>query len=93
MLVDRVVAMEDGEITVICEPSDLAEELDLRAWLHLILTNGSTDRALEVLKEQGFSAKINSRGVLVEVSAQGKGEAVAALHHAGIEIQDLEVWR
>jgi ABC-type multidrug transport system ATPase subunit len=93
MLVDRVVAMEDGEITVICEPSDLAEELDLRAWLHLILTNGSTDRALEVLKEQGFSAKINSRGVLVEVSAQGKGEAVAALHHAGIEIRDLEVWR
>jgi ABC-type multidrug transport system ATPase subunit len=93
MLVDRVVAMEDGEITVVCEPTDLAEKLGLRAWLHLILSNGSAPAALKVLDEQGFSAKMNSRGVLVEVSAQGKGEAVAALHRAGIEIQDLEVWR
>ena len=93
MLVDRVVAMEDGEITVVCEPTDLAERLGLRAWLHLILSNGSAPAALKVLDEQGFNAKMNSRGVLVEVSAQGKGEAIAALHHAGIEIQDLEVWR
>ena len=93
MLVERVVAMEDGEITVICEPTDLAEKLGLRAWLHLILANGSAERALAVLREQGFSAKMNSRGVLVEVSAQGKGEAVAALQHADVEIKDLEVWR
>jgi ABC-type multidrug transport system ATPase subunit len=93
MLVDRVVAMEDGRINVICEPTDLAEKLGLRAWLHLILTNGSADRALRVLKDQGFRAKLNSRGVLVEVSAQGKGDAVAALQHADIEIKDLEVWR
>jgi ABC-type multidrug transport system ATPase subunit len=93
MLVERVVAMEDGEITVICEPTDLAEKLGLRAWLHLILAIGSAERALTVLREQGFSAKMNSRGVLVEVSAQGKGEAVAALQHADVEIKDLEVWR
>jgi len=93
MLVDRVVAMEEGEISVICEPTDLAEKLGLRAWLHLILTNGSADRALTVLRDRGFNAKMNSRGVLVEVSAQGKGEAVAALQHAGVEIRDLEVWR
>jgi ABC-type multidrug transport system ATPase subunit len=93
MLVDRVVAMEDGKINVICEPTDLAEKLGLRAWLHLILTNGSADRALAVLKDQGFRAKLNSRGVLVEVSAQGKGDAVKALQHAGVEIKDLEVWR
>ena len=36
---------------------------------------------------------MNSRGVLVEVSAQGKGEAVAALQEAGVVIEDLEVWR
>lgn len=93
MLVDRVVAMEDGRINVICGPTDLAEKLGLRVWLHLILANGSADRALTVLNEQGFSAKMNSRGVLVEVSAQGKGDAVAALQHAGVEIKDLEVWR
>jgi len=93
MLVDRVVAMEQGAIKVICDPSDLAEELGLRAWLHLVLTNGSASSALKVLEERGFRVKLNSRGVLVEVSAQGKGEAVHALQDAGISIEDLEVWR
>jgi ABC-type multidrug transport system ATPase subunit len=93
MLVDRVVAMEDGEITVECDPTELADRLGLRAWLHLIVGNDSADRALSVLQEQGFDAKMNAHGVLVEVSAQGKGEAVAALHHASIDIEDLEVWR
>ena len=93
MLVDRVVAMEQGKITVICDPSDLAEQLGLRAWLHLVLNNGSAAKALAVLEGQGFTAKLNSRGILVEVSSQGKGEAVGILQSAGIEIDDLEVWR
>jgi ABC-type multidrug transport system ATPase subunit len=93
MLVDRVVAMERGEITTICDPSDVAEVLGLRAWLHLVLTNGSAPRALDVLSASGFTAKLNGRGVLVEVSAQDKGEAVAALQRAGVSIKDLEVWR
>lgn len=93
MLVDRVVAMENGRVNVICEPTDLAAKLGLRAWLHLILKNDTADRALKVLENQGFTAKMNSRGILVEVSAQEKGAAVAALQHAGIEIKDLEVWR
>jgi ABC-type multidrug transport system ATPase subunit len=93
MLVDRVVAMDAGRITTICNPSELAEELGLRAWLHLIIEPGRTDSALDVLTAQGFDARMNSRGVLVEVSAQGKGAAVATLHDAGIAIEDLEVWR
>ena len=93
MLVDRVVAMEQGRITVICDPSDLAEQLGLRAWLHLVLTNGSAAQALQILEDRGFTAKLNSRGILVEVSSQGKGEAVGILQSAGIEINDLEVWR
>ena len=93
MLVDRVVAMEDGRKTVECAPMDLAEELGIRAWLHLITTNGATKTAVDVLTAQGFDVRPNSRGVLVEVSAQAKGRAVAALHDAGIEIEDIEVWR
>lgn len=93
MLVDRVVAMDEGEITVECEPTELADRLGLRAWLHLIVRNDAAERALDVLQEHGFDAKMNAHGVLVEVSAQGKGEAVATLHHAGIDIEDLEVWR
>lgn len=93
MLVDRVIAMEDGKKKTECAPMELAEELGLRAWLHLIISGSGTERALEVLRQAGFDARENSRGVLVEVSAQQKGLAVAALNEAGVDIEDLEVWR
>ncbi len=93
MLVDRVIAMEEGVVTAECAPMELAEKLGLRAWLHLITSNGDASKALDVLTTKGFNAQMNSRGVLVEVSAQSKGLAVAALHEAGVHIEDLEVWR
>jgi ABC-type multidrug transport system ATPase subunit len=91
MLVDRVVAMEEGRKTIECAPMDLAEKLGLRAWLHLI--TGDIATAIDVLTAEGFDVRPNSRGVLVEVSAQAKGRAVAALYHAGVDIEDIEVWR
>lgn len=93
MLVDRVVAMEDGRKVTECAPMDLAEELGLKAWLHLITDKSGMSRALEVLRDAGFDARENAQGVLVEVSAQQKGHAVSILHDAGIDIKDLEVWR
>ncbi len=93
MLVDRVIAMEEGVVTAECAPMELAEKLGLRAWLHLITSNGDASKALDVLTTEGFNAQKNSRGVLVEVSAQSKGLAVAALYEAGVHIEDLEVWR
>lgn len=93
MLVDSVVAMDEGRITTICRPSELAGHLGLRSWLHLVLNNGHRSDALTILSEAGFAVKQNPNGVLVEVSDQGKGEAIAALHAAGISIDDLEVWR
>jgi ABC-type multidrug transport system ATPase subunit len=93
MLVDRVIGMEDGRVTIECDPTDLAERLGIRAWLQLVLTNGSTQAAVDILTAAGFTARRNPRGVLVEVPAQGKGRAVATVQQAGIEIEDLEVWR
>lgn len=93
MLVDRVIGMENGRITIECDPTDLAERLGIRAWLQLVLSNGSTQAAVDILTKAGFDARRNRRGVLVEVPAQGKGQAVAAVQQAGIEIEDLEVWR
>jgi ABC-type multidrug transport system ATPase subunit len=93
MLVDSVVAMDQGRITTICRPEDLSEEVGLKAWMQLILSNGSADHALEVLARSGFVARRNTGGILVEVSAQRKGAALDALHAAGIRIDDLEVWR
>lgn len=93
MLVDRVVAMDEGRITVECSPAELAERLGLRAWLHIVVGDGLLSRAVDVLVTDGFDAHQNSYGVLVEVSAQGKGPALASLQRAGIEVRDLEVWR
>lgn len=93
MLVDRVIAMESGKTVTECAPYDLAEELGLRAWLHLITAGPRAAEATSVLIDAGFDARQNSKGVLVEVSAQQKGEAVAILQAAGIAVQDLEVWR
>ena len=92
MLVDRVVAMEDGRITVECPPNQLAERLGLRAWLHVVVA-GTVEGAVVALRDQGFDAKANSYGVLIEVSAQEKGRALGALANAGIAVKDLEVWR
>lgn len=93
MLVDRVVAMEDGRITVECPPNELAERLGLRAWLHVVLDGTPIPAAVAALTAKGFDARANSYGVLVEVSAQGKGRALEALADSGIAIADLEVWR
>lgn len=93
MLVDRVVAMEDGQITVECPPAELAERLGLRAWLHIVPEAGPLGVAVDALRARGFDAHENAYGVLVEVSAQGKGQALNALQDAGIGVRDLEVWR
>lgn len=93
MLVDRVIAMEAGKTVTECAPYDLAEELGLRAWLHLITAREHAEQATQVLIGAGFNARQNSKGVLVEVSAQQKGKAVVVLQDAGINVEDLEVWR
>ena len=93
MLVDRVIALEGGRVSLECAPTDLAERLDLRSWLHLALTNGQVDEAVEVLQNEGFDAHRNSHGVIVAVSAQHKTSALSCLQEAGIEITDFEVWR
>jgi len=93
MLVDRVIAMDEGRITVECSPAELAERLGLRAWLHIVVGDGLLDSAVDILTADGFDAHQNAYGVLVEVSAQGKGPALTSLQRAGIEIRDLEVWR
>ena len=93
MLVDRVLAMDAGKVTIECSPAELADRLGLRAWLHLVVPAGRLPDAVDVLQNAGFDAHQNAYGVLVEVSAQEKGRAIAVLQEAGVGIEDLEVWR
>jgi ABC-type multidrug transport system ATPase subunit len=93
MLVDRVVALEDGKVVEECPPSQLADRLGLSSWLHLSIGNDGVDHAAEVLTGQGFNARRNGHGVLVEVSAQRKATALSHLRDSGVEVLDFEVWR
>lgn len=93
MLVDRVIALADGRIQQECAPSDLADRLGIRSWLHLMVEGDQLGEALDVLAAQGFTAHANSSGVLVEVSAQRKAEALSLLGDGGIRVRDFEVWR
>ncbi|MFN8035768.1 MAG: ABC transporter ATP-binding protein [Acidimicrobiia bacterium] len=93
MLVDRVLTMEDGRVTLECEPAELADRLGIRSWLHVMVPGEQVEAAVELLGRHGFTARRNTRGVIVEVQAQSKGAALMTLQDAGIDVLDLEVWR
>ena len=93
MLVDRVIALADGRIQQECEPSELADLLGIRSWLHLILGADDVERAVALLQEVGLPAHANGSGLLVEVSAQRKAEALSTLRGGGVDVRDFEVWR
>lgn len=93
MLVDRVIALADGRIQQECQPSELADRLGIRSWLHLILEATDVERGLALLEGGGFPAHANGSGLLVEVSAQRKAEALSTLRDGGVDVRDFEVWR
>ncbi len=93
MLVDRVVALDNGRVVEECPPSQLADRLGLSSWLHLSVAGGDEARAHELLAAKGFNARLNGHGVLVEVSAQRKAVALGHLSESGVEVLDFEVWR
>jgi len=92
-LADRVLAMEAGEVKLEADPGELARHLGLRAWLHLTLGDDDVARALEVLAAAGYSARANTRGVMVDVGADQKAQALTSLQRSGVEVLDMDVWR
>lgn len=93
MLVDRVVVMDEGRTVDECAPHELSERLGLRSWLHLVLDPEAVEPASLILAALGYTARLNGRGLLVDLPPEAKGKAVAALEGAGIAVLDLEVWR
>jgi len=93
ILADRAVIMEHGRVVLEAPPSELAERLGIRSWLHVVVDPNDVDRALDELSAAGFDASRNARGVLVEVPALQKTRALDVIAHAGIPARDFEVWR
>ncbi|MEI2650937.1 MAG: ABC transporter ATP-binding protein [Microthrixaceae bacterium] len=93
VLADRVLAMDAGEVRLEAGPAELAAQLGLRAWLHVVVDRGELSRAIEVLDTAGFLVRKNTNGLVVEVGAGNKAEALGSLHRAGVEVIDVDVWR
>lgn len=93
ILADRAIIMEHGGIVLEAPPSDLAERLGIRSWLHVVVDPEEVEPVLAKLAAEGFEASRNSRGVLIEVSALEKFRALQVITEAGISPRDFEVWR
>ncbi len=93
MLVDRVLALEDGQIIDECSPADLSSRQNLPSWLHVVLRPDEITEALQTLILEGFEAQLNGYGLLVNVDKDDKASVLNHLQKASFEIMDFEVWR
>ncbi len=93
LLADRVISFDAGRIVLDCGPQELSDKLGLHSWLHVKVATSAPAAAAAVLVASGFPARLNGSGILVEVSAQGKGAALRRLEESGYRVVDFEVWR
>lgn len=91
LLADQVVVMERGAVQLTCAGSELAARLGLRTTVKLRLPGELLDSALSVLHRDGFAARRNGVGVLVEVHPGEKARPIHSLNRAHIPVTDFEV--
>jgi hypothetical protein len=90
-LAETVVVMERGVVQTRCAGSELAGVLGLRTQVKLRMEPRWLDMALGVLQAEGFSARRNGVGVLVDVPARQKTLPIHALTRADIPVTDFEM--
>ena len=90
-LADRVMVLENGRLSLSCEPAALVQRLGLQLTLKLMMPEKLRDNALEVLRAQGFSAAKNGVGLLVAVSPSAKAAPLNALLDKNIEVHNFEL--
>jgi ABC-type multidrug transport system ATPase subunit len=90
-LADRVLVMEKGQALFACTPCELPERLGWRAEVKLRMAVTALDTALQVLQSDGFNARRNGVGVIVEVAHGDKARPIHVLSHADITVTDFEM--
>lgn len=90
-LADEVIVMERGVVQRRCAPGELAGVLGLRTQVKLRLEDHQLEEALAVLLAQGYQARLNGVGVLVDVPAREKALPIHVLTRAGITVSDFEL--
>lgn len=90
-LADEVIVMERGAVQRRCGPGELAGILGLRTQVKLRVDSRRLDEALDLLLAQGYQARRNGVGVLVDVPAREKALPIHTLNGAGIVVSDIEM--
>jgi ABC-type multidrug transport system ATPase subunit len=90
-LADRVLVMEKGEVRFTCTPRELPDRLGWRSEVKLRMEPAVLDTALHVLRADGFTARRNGVGVIVEVAHGDKARPIHVLSQAAITVTDFEM--
>ena len=91
LLADRVVVMEQGEVQFFCPARELAGRLGLRSQVKLRMSGDLLENAVHVLLGEGFQARRNGVGVIVDVEYSEKARPIHALSRANIHVTDFEM--
>lgn len=90
-LADRVLVMEKGQVRFTCTPRELPQRLGWRSQVKLRMEPGVLDAALHVLQSDGFTARRNGVGVIVDVPHGDKARPIHVLSQADITVTDFEM--
>lgn len=90
-IADQVIVMEQGAIKLSCPGRELAARLGIHSTIKLRLPVDLLDAALSVLQREGFQARRNGVGILVDVHPAKKAHPIHSLSRAHIAITDFEM--
>jgi ABC-type multidrug transport system ATPase subunit len=90
-IADQVIVMEQGTVKLTCSGRDLAARLGLHTTVKLRLPTALLDTALGVLQQDGFQARRNGVGILVDVHPAEKAHPIHSLSRAHITVTDFEM--
>lgn len=89
-LADQVLVMEHGRAQFTTSAAQLAGRLNLTTQVKLHLPTDLMDSAIAALQADGFSARRNGTGVLVQVAPDAKAGPIHTLSRANIHVTDFE---
>jgi ABC-type multidrug transport system ATPase subunit len=90
-LADRVLVMEKGQVRFTSTPGELPALLGWRSEVKLRMAPTALEAALGVLQADGFTARRNGVGVIVEVAHGDKARPIHVLSQADITVTDFEM--
>lgn len=90
-LATRVVMLDKGRVVRESRPDEFMDVLGLGTVLHLHLALPVRNRAVSVLRDQGFDARLNGVGLYVPVPTAQKAAPFRVLAESRIAVDDFEI--